>query len=206
MGVDPVNITNRVIIFLFMKNIYNKDRRRVAGTKTINTLAGAFKLAHCNLLKLKRYEGLVYNGEQEIGKINQIVDLSKDVSGTGKIKQSNRSTLNKTNKIYLLGTCWKCGKFGHLAKENTNTHNTMNQSSNMQSHSLAINPIKNAQSSLQAPQTTNQIRYPTTIVLIRVPTLTQQITADFQLSQEAWDHLSIEMNEMVETNTHLESC
>ena len=32
MGVDPSNFTNRVIMFLFIKNLYNKDiRRRVAG-------------------------------------------------------------------------------------------------------------------------------------------------------------------------------
>ena len=28
MGTDPSNITNRVIIFLFIKNLYNKDIRR----------------------------------------------------------------------------------------------------------------------------------------------------------------------------------
>ena len=28
MGIDPANITNTVIIFLFIKNLYNKDRRR----------------------------------------------------------------------------------------------------------------------------------------------------------------------------------
>ena len=40
MTVDPANITNRVIIFLFIKNLYNKDiRRRVTGAKTIHTLA-----------------------------------------------------------------------------------------------------------------------------------------------------------------------
>ena len=32
------------------------------------------------------------------------------------------------------------------------------------------------------------------------PVLTQQITADFQLSQEAWKQLNSQINEMVETN------
>ena len=60
VGVDPANITNRVIISLFIKNIYNKDiRRRVARAKAIITLTDAFRLAHHNLLKLKKYEGLV---------------------------------------------------------------------------------------------------------------------------------------------------
>ena len=47
MGINPANIKNRAIIFLFIKNLYNKDiRRRVAGAKVINTLADAFRLAH----------------------------------------------------------------------------------------------------------------------------------------------------------------
>ena len=34
VGVDTANITNRAIIFLFIKSLYNKDiRRRVAGAK-----------------------------------------------------------------------------------------------------------------------------------------------------------------------------
>ena len=44
--------------------------------KVINTLADAFKLASHSLLKLKKYKGLVYNEEQEIGEINQTVDIS----------------------------------------------------------------------------------------------------------------------------------
>ena len=35
--------------------------------KVINTLADTFKLNYHVLLKLKKYEGLVYNEEQEIG-------------------------------------------------------------------------------------------------------------------------------------------
>ena len=44
IGGDPANITNRVTMLLFIKNLYNKDiRKRLAGVKTINTLANAFK-------------------------------------------------------------------------------------------------------------------------------------------------------------------
>ena len=39
-------------------------------------------------------------------------------------------------------------------------------------------------------QLTEQIRYPTPICLTRLPILTQKITADFQLSQEAGNKLS----------------
>ena len=57
MEVDPANMTNWVIICLFIRNLYNKDirniRRRDASTKFINTLAHALKSVHHNLLKLK---------------------------------------------------------------------------------------------------------------------------------------------------------
>ena len=44
MGVDTANIINRLIIFLFIKNLYNKDiRRRLASVEVINTVADAFK-------------------------------------------------------------------------------------------------------------------------------------------------------------------
>ena len=40
--------------------MYNKEiHRRVAGVKNINILLDAFKSAQINLLKLKKYQGLV---------------------------------------------------------------------------------------------------------------------------------------------------
>ena len=45
-----------------------------------------------------------------------------------------------------------------------------------------------------------QIKNPTAISSNKLLILTQEITADFQLSQEAWNQLSNRMNEMVETN------
>ena len=39
-------------------------------------------------------------------------------------------------------------------------------------------------------QIAEPIRYPTHISPVRPPILTQQITTDFQLSQEAWNKLS----------------
>ena len=49
-------------------------------------------------------------------------------------------------------------------------------------------------------QTTKPIRYPTSISPAKLPVLTQQITAGFQLSQEAWNKISSQMSEMAETN------
>ena len=59
-----------------------------------------------------------------------------------------------------------------------------------------INTFRNACSTSPIPQ----IRYPTTISPTKLLILTQQITADFQLSQEALNHLSNQMNDMVKTN------
>ena len=54
------------LLLLFVKNMYNKEIcRRVAGAKNINTLLDAFKSAQMNLLKLKKYEGLVSNDDHE---------------------------------------------------------------------------------------------------------------------------------------------
>ena len=49
----------------------------------------------------------------------------------------------------------------------------------------------------------SQIKYPTTILPTKPPPLTQQITVDVLLSQEALKQLSSQMNEMVETNKYL---
>ena len=52
-------------------------------------------------------------------------------------------------------------------------------------------------------QTPDPIRYPTPTSPVRLPVLTQQITAEFQLSQEAWNKLRRQMTEMAETSTIL---
>ena len=49
-------------------------------------------------------------------------------------------------------------------------------------------------------QTPKAIRYPTHMSPVRPSVLTQQITTDFPLSQEAWNKLSSQMTEMAETN------
>ena len=52
-------------------------------------------------------------------------------------------------------------------------------------------------------QTTEPISYPTPMSPARLPGLTQQITVDFQLSQQAWNKLSNQMTKMAETNKSL---
>ena len=64
-----------------------------------------------------------------------------------------------------------------------------NQSSSIQNQP-AVYFFKECKSGLLIPQTTGQIRYPTAILPNRPPILTQQITTDFLLSQEAQDHIS----------------
>ena len=91
-----------MIIFLFIKNLYNKDTRWwIAVAKTINTLAVTFKFAHQSLLKLKKYERLIYNDECNVAKINQMIDTPKDTNQSNSIKPSSKGIIN--NKITLTG-------------------------------------------------------------------------------------------------------
>ena len=85
-----------------------------------------------------------------------------------------------------MGNCWKCGKFACSAKECQNSLTTANQ-----------DQPNNSPTTIQM---TELIRYPTPIFLTRLPILTQQIMADFQLSQEAWNKLSNQMNKVATTN------
>ena len=80
MNHNPTTTDNKLMIILFIKNLYNKDiRQRVAGVKNFNTLLDAFKTAQWNLLKLKKYEGLVSEDDSihSIHTANQISDISK---------------------------------------------------------------------------------------------------------------------------------
>ena len=51
-------------------------------------------------------------------------------------------------------------------------------------------------------QTTEPIRYPTLMSPARLPVLTQQITVNFQLSQEAWNKLSSQMSKMAKQTNY----
>ena len=101
MGIDPANITNHVIIFLFIKALYNKDIRWwVSGAKTISTLADIFWLAHQSLFKLKKYEGLVYNDEHAIIEINEITDTMINIKVGNRPRNLDKNPQDKTDKKY----------------------------------------------------------------------------------------------------------
>ena len=115
---------------------------------------------------------LVYHDEHPVAEINEITDSTTNAKIGNRSKTSDKDPQKETNKNYtFLGNCWKCGEFGHSAKEFQNNLTMTNQ---YQTHNDPTNI-----------QTTELIRYPTPISLTRLPILTQQITADFQLSQEA---------------------
>ena len=79
-GVDAVEEENKAIMTFFIENLFNRDiRRRVARAKNIRTLVDAFKSAQHDLLKLKRYEGLNYdsNDEDDIAEGAEIVNVVK---------------------------------------------------------------------------------------------------------------------------------
>ena len=82
---DPSIINNKLVIILFVKNMYNKEiHRSVTGAKNINTLIDAFKSAQMNLLKLKKYEGLVSDNEHRhtVHAVDQITSKDLDMTDT----------------------------------------------------------------------------------------------------------------------------
>ena len=94
MKCDPSNIDNKLVIVLFIKNLYNKDiRHRVAGAKNVYTLLDGFKTAQWSMFKLKKYECLVSEDDSihSIHAVSQISDISKlneHFSKTGNVDQT----------------------------------------------------------------------------------------------------------------------
>ena len=63
--------------------MYNKEiHRRVTGAKNINILLDAFTSAKMNLLKLKKYKGLVSDNEHghSVYVVNQITSKGLDIT------------------------------------------------------------------------------------------------------------------------------
>ena len=84
---------------------------------TINTLADECKLAYQSLLKLEKYEGLLYNEECKVSEIQHFTNTHKNIEESKKSKSMGKNIIDKTSKTYTyLGTCWKCNEFGHLSK------------------------------------------------------------------------------------------
>ena len=63
-------------------------------------LADAFRLAHHSLLKLKMYDGLVYNENQTIAEINKIADLTSNIKVNNQSKTLDRDEQNINTKNY----------------------------------------------------------------------------------------------------------
>ena len=93
MVADPAHITNRVIIFLFIKNLYNCDIQKwISGAKMITTLADAFKLAP----KMGNINDRKYNS----------LHTRTNIDESNKGKFTSKISINKTSKTYTYwGTC-----------------------------------------------------------------------------------------------------
>ena len=129
----------------------------------------------------------MYHEKQAITESIEVTDSTTNIKISNRSKTQDKDLQNKNYKNYTFwGNCWKCGKFGNSLKECQNNLTMANQD---QTHNGPTNI-----------QTIQPIRYPTPLFPAKLPVLTQQIMADFQLSQEAWNKLSSQMNEMSKTN------
>ena len=57
-----------------------------------------FRLAHHSLLKLKKYEGLVYHDEHTVAEIDEITDSTANAKIGKPSMASDKDPQNKTNK------------------------------------------------------------------------------------------------------------
>ena len=217
-GVDAVEEENKAIIMFFIKNLFNRDiRRRVAGAKNIRTLADAFKSTQHNLLKLKRYEGLNYDSNDEDNmteeaemvnvvqnrvfkdteSANQIVDLPvSELPGTTE-KDGYSHDQGVIQDYPFWGTCSNCGKFGHKFSQcgkygygrNTPPHTQKIHYPNVKQHPKT--PI--ATSLQNVPISPNiKIQPDGTALLI------QQLVNASKISQNAFEKMVENLNEIAE--------
>ena len=120
--------------------------------------------------------------------IKNFTDLTEKVMGTDPANISNRII------IFLFIKNLYNHEFGHIAKECKN--NPSNKKSYDQQEQTVSSPYRH----MHNVSPVQPIIYPTTISPTKPPILTQQITTDFQLSQEAWKQLSSQMNKMIKMN------
>ena len=222
-GVDAVEEENKMIITFFIKNLFNRDiRRRVARAKNIRTLDDAFKSAQHNLLKLKWYEGLNYDSNDEDDMVegvetvnvvqnrvpkdtesaNQIVDLP--VSKLPGTTENDRYLQDPgVNQDYLFwGTCSNCGKFGHKFSQcgkygygrNTPPHTQKIHYPSMKQHPSQYLAKTPIATGLQnVPISPNiQIQPDGTALLI------QQLVNATKISQDAFEKTVENLNEIAE--------
>ena len=223
-GVDAVEEENKAIITFFIKNLFNRDiRRRVAGAKNIRTLADAFKSAQHNLLKLKWYEGLNYDSNDEddmaegVDTVNVVQNrVTKDTESANQIVDLPVSELPGTTEKdgYLhdqgviqdypfWGTCSNCGKFGHKFSQcrkygyrrNTPPHTQKNHYPNVKQHPLQYLAKTPIATGLQnVPISPNiQIQPDGTALLI------QQLVNASKISQNAFEKTVENLNEIAES-------
>ena len=125
--------------------MYNKEIcRRMVGAKNINNLINAFKSAQMNLLKLKKYEGLVSDEEHRhtVHAVDQITskdldmtDADRSLAQTDGCRQKyvppnnsySKQVSNQQQEMQMYGnpyqqlqphfaTCYTCGVYEHLIK------------------------------------------------------------------------------------------
>ena len=190
----------------------------------IYTLLDAFKSAQMNLLKLKKYEGLVPDAKHRhtLHAVHQITNKGLDMTNPDKsliqmdgigqkyVPSTNsysKQVSNQQQQTQMYGNpyqqlqphftpCYTCGVYRHLSK------NCLQQACAQQNmpHYLRNTPVATPPY-INRPNTPLSV-FPQTFLPNSSPRLTQQLTTDYTLNAHVWNKITDKMNKMVEENTH----
>ena len=192
----------------------------MASAKNINILLDAFKSAKMNLLKLKKYEGLVSDDDDDGHAINQIMNKCLDISNpdrsltqTDGYGQKHVPSTNEDSRP-LLNQHWQTQMYGnpyqqlqpHFAPCYTWCIRALEYklptaslcTKNVQNYLRNATPVATP-SYLNRPNTPLSI-FLQTFLRNNSPRLTQQLSTNYALNPCVWNEITDKMNEMAEEN------
>ena len=201
-GRDPTTLNSKPIIAMFIRNLYNKEiRRRIACNQKFTVLSDAFTAAQNQMLKLKRYEGL-YANNMDDGDDDNSPATTTQPQVNALTSEVVHAIGHDGQRYTFHGSCYRCGIFGHKGAECPNQpqqQTGVSPSSSQQYTSIIPTPPR-------PPLGTTPIQPPvvqrtSTIHMqpLNAPVLSQQLSADYQLSSDAWDNVLDTLNEMTES-------
>ena len=169
--------------------------------QNVNTLLDAFKIAQWNLLKLKKYKGLVSEDDSihSIHTVNQISDISKSSGHSLKQRISIRpySQFRMENPTHpalntlIINIKTVINEQHHILELATHVEYLVTCDTTVSISSTGLLPL-----SLNTPSNISSHRSTPNKPLV----LMQQLTADYVLNQNAWKEIAAKLNEMANEN------